>query len=243
MDDTFDKQRSESDNERQEGKKNNGDQTGKNQRKGQAGQQGQQRGKQKDEGAQSQQGGGNPDAQSQQGGQGRSQADGGKEQKSSSLKDRQSDLRKIEQWLPKVFLARTVLEVACGTGYWTQFIATSSASVVAVDSSLETLRVARTRVPHDKVHLLAGDAYSLPLSPATFDAGFAGFWWSHIPRSRISEFLHRFHAALVPGSKVVLLDNRFVAGISQAQGIIRFERTALHGRIEQADEVIDVRRQ
>ena len=128
--------------------------------------------------------------------------------------ERQADLRKIEQWLPEVLSGRTVLEVACGTGYWTQFIAISSASVVAVDSSLETLRVARTRVPQDKVHLLAGDAYSLPVPSATFDAGFAGFWWSHIPRSRINEFLRGFHAALAPGSKVVLLDNRFVPGSS-----------------------------
>jgi demethylmenaquinone methyltransferase/2-methoxy-6-polyprenyl-1,4-benzoquinol methylase len=130
--------------------------------------------------------------------------------------ERQADLRKIEQWLPEVLSGRTVLEVACGTGYWTQFIAPSSASIVAVDSSLETLRVAHTRVPQNKVHLLASDAYSLPVPPATFDAGFAGFWWSHIPRSRISEFLRGFHAALVPGSMVVLLDNRFVPGSSTA---------------------------
>ena len=130
--------------------------------------------------------------------------------------ERQADLRKIEQWLSEVLSGRTVLEVACGTGYWTQFIAPSSASIVTVDSSLETLRVAHTRVPQNKVHLLAGDAYSLPVPPATFDAGFAGFWWSHIPRSRISEFLCGFHAALVPGSMVVLLDNRFVPGSSTA---------------------------
>lgn len=122
--------------------------------------------------------------------------------------ERQADLRKIERWLPEVLSGRTVLEVACGTGYWTQFIAQRSASVVAVDSSRETLRVAQTRVPQDKVRLLAGDAYSLPVPSATFDAGFAGFWWSHIPRSRTTEFLRGFHAALVPGAKVVLLDNR-----------------------------------
>jgi ubiquinone/menaquinone biosynthesis C-methylase UbiE len=128
--------------------------------------------------------------------------------------ERQTDLRKIERWLPEVLSGRTVLEVACGTGYWTQFIAPSSASVVAVDSSLETLRVAQTRVLQDKVHLLAGDAFSLPVPSATFDAGFAGFWWSHVPRSRITEFLRGFHAALIPGSKCVLLDNRFVPGSS-----------------------------
>ncbi|MHB1198114.1 MAG: class I SAM-dependent methyltransferase [Polaromonas sp.] len=124
--------------------------------------------------------------------------------------ERQADLRTIERWLPEVLSGRTVLEVACGTGYWTQFIAPSSASVVALDSSPETLHVARTRVPQDKVHLLSGDAYSLPFPSSTFDAGFAGFWWSHVPRSRITEFLRGFHTALIPGAKVVFLDNLFV---------------------------------
>jgi len=69
-------------------------------------------------------------------------------------------------------------------------------------------------VPPDKVQFLVGDAYALPALPQRLDAGFAGFWWSHIPRARISDFLRGFHAALEPGAPVVLLDNRFVAGSS-----------------------------
>ena len=51
-------------------------------------------------------------------------------------------------------------------------------------------------------------------TPTAAAAIFAGFWWSHVPRSRITEFLRGFHAALIPGSKCVLLDNRFVPGSS-----------------------------
>lgn len=128
--------------------------------------------------------------------------------------ERQSDLRAIERWLPEVFARRIVLEVACGTGWWTRFYAPASAAVTAIDSSVETLAIARTRVPEAKVKLVAGDAYRLPVLPASFDAGFAGFWWSHLPRSRVPEFLAGFHAALSPGARVVLLDNRFVPGSS-----------------------------
>lgn len=128
--------------------------------------------------------------------------------------ERQSDLRKIERWIPQVLKGRTVLEVACGTGYWTQFLAPNCATVVAMDASPETLRIAQSRVPPGRVRFLVGNAYSLPFASASFDGGFAGFWWSHVPRARINEFLRGFHAALTPGAKVVHLDNRFVPGSS-----------------------------
>ncbi|MCU0967399.1 MAG: class I SAM-dependent methyltransferase [Rubrivivax sp.] len=131
-----------------------------------------------------------------------------------SKPERQADLRRIERWLPGVLAGRSVLEVACGTGYWTQFFAPCCTRVVAVDCAPETIRIARPRVPPQKVEFIVGDAYSLPAQPELLGAGFAGFWWSHVPRARVAEFLRGFHAALEPGAPVVLLDNRFVPGSS-----------------------------
>ncbi|NBO83660.1 MAG: class I SAM-dependent methyltransferase [Betaproteobacteria bacterium] len=128
--------------------------------------------------------------------------------------ERQADLRRIEQWLPSVLEGRSVLEVACGTGYWTQFFAPHCPRVVAVDSASETIQVAKSRVPPEKVEFVVGDAYNLPPQRAPLSAGFAGFWWSHIPHARVGKFLRSFHAALEPGAPVVLLDNRFVPGSS-----------------------------
>ena len=128
--------------------------------------------------------------------------------------ERQADLRELRQWLPAQFEGRRVLEVACGTGYWTQYLAPVAGHILAVDASIETLEIARTRVPAGAVDFVVGDAYAMPAATQAFESAFAGFWFSHIPRERVGEFLAGLHRALLPGAKVVFLDNRFVQGSS-----------------------------
>jgi demethylmenaquinone methyltransferase/2-methoxy-6-polyprenyl-1,4-benzoquinol methylase len=130
--------------------------------------------------------------------------------------ERQRDLREIERWLPSVLRGEAVLEVACGTGYWTQFIAPVAASVLAIDSAPEMLRIAKQRVEAGIVTFEVGDAYALPRRPDVFTAAFAGFWFSHVPLGRQAEFLVGLNASLQSGARVVLLDNLFVEGSSSA---------------------------
>jgi demethylmenaquinone methyltransferase/2-methoxy-6-polyprenyl-1,4-benzoquinol methylase len=128
--------------------------------------------------------------------------------------ERQDDLRAIERWLPTVFAGRSLLEVACGTGYWTQFLAPVATRVLAIDAAPETLRIARSRLAGGNVEFTTGDAYALPPTATGFESAFAGFWYSHIPNSRVAGFLAGLHRALVPGARVVFLDNRYVEGNS-----------------------------
>jgi len=127
--------------------------------------------------------------------------------------ERQQDLRAIERWLPSVLAGRSILEVACGTGYWTQFLAPVARGLVAIDASAETLALARARVAGEDVRFVLGDAYQLPVA-SPLDGAFAGFWFSHVPRSRVAEFLRGLHGVLAHGARVVFLDNRFVQGSS-----------------------------
>ncbi len=126
--------------------------------------------------------------------------------------ERQDDLRAMERWLPTVFAGKDLLEVACGTGYWTQFLAPVAKRIVAVDAAPETMAIARSRVASPRVTFVEGDAYRVDAIAKGHDAGFAGFWISHVPRSRRLPFLHAFHRALRPGARVVMMDNREVAG-------------------------------
>lgn len=127
--------------------------------------------------------------------------------------ERQADLRAIEQWLPPRLAGKRALEVACGTGYWTQFLAAVASELVAIDAAPETLAIASARVAGQEVAFLVADAYDLPPLPA-FEAAFAGFWFSHVPTSRRRAFLAGLRGRLVPGAPVILLDNRYVEGSS-----------------------------
>jgi demethylmenaquinone methyltransferase/2-methoxy-6-polyprenyl-1,4-benzoquinol methylase len=129
--------------------------------------------------------------------------------------ERQADLGWLKEILRRELTGHRVLELACGTGSWTEAIAGTAAWVHATDASNEVLEIARSKqLDPAKVTFAHGDAYH-PL-PAThpFTAGFAGFWWSHVPKLQLPGFLESFHAALSPGSRVVFADNIFVTGSS-----------------------------
>jgi ubiquinone/menaquinone biosynthesis C-methylase UbiE len=128
--------------------------------------------------------------------------------------ERQAELQKLRKFVEKTFAGADVLEVACGTGYWTEVLARSAASVVATDTTEEVLAIARSKNLGPKVTFQNADAYALPPCSQRFNAGLAAFWWSHIPRARLCEFLVDFHRALAPGARVVCMDNVYAEGSS-----------------------------
>jgi SAM-dependent methyltransferase len=129
--------------------------------------------------------------------------------------ERQADLARLRADIPALFEGETVLEIACGTGYWTPLIAARARSVLAVDYAVETLEVARSKTyEKQNVDFQQGDAYDLPAWPQKFSACYAGFWWSHIPLERIDSFLTGLHTRLAPGARVAFMDNLYVEGSS-----------------------------
>ena len=129
--------------------------------------------------------------------------------------ERQRDLAFLREWIPERLKGRHVLEVACGTGYWTVLLAREAAGVVATDGAEEPMCIAKSKDygGHD-VRFEIADAYGLPERLGRFDGAFAGFWWSHIPFSRLESFLRSLHARLERGARALLLDNCYVEGSS-----------------------------
>ena len=129
--------------------------------------------------------------------------------------ERQADLARLRERLAGLLAARCVLELACGTGWWTEAIAPQAAEVTALDANEEVLAIARTkRYPPGRVSFGIGDCYAPPDFGRRHDALLAAFWWSHVPLGRLDEFLRGAERALAPGAQLVFIDNRYVEGSS-----------------------------
>lgn len=129
--------------------------------------------------------------------------------------ERQADLRAMEAWIATPFAGRRVLEVACGTGWWTPHAARYARRWLATDVNASTMDIARTKAMPACVEFRTVDAFTFAeLGDETFDAAFAGCWWSHLTWQQLPPWLASLHARLAPGARVVFLDNRFVPASS-----------------------------
>jgi len=126
---------------------------------------------------------------------------------------RQNDLARLRAWLTDNVRDRTILEVAAGTGYWTEVAAPVCKAITATDPVWETLAFAAQRQLGSNVVLATADAYDLSQFSALFDAGMAHFWWSHIEKQRQLEFLSKFTTCLKPDALVLMIDQVYVEGI------------------------------
>jgi len=129
--------------------------------------------------------------------------------------ERQADLSILRARIAGLFAGRRVLEIACGTGYWTAVIASAAQQVTALDVNAETLALAREKpLPPGRVEFLRADAHALPDLGRRHDGVFAGFWWSHVPLARLDAFLEGAVGAAAPGAMLAFLDGRYVEGSS-----------------------------
>lgn len=123
--------------------------------------------------------------------------------------ERQADLRSAKIILQALVKEKAVIEIACGTGYWTEPIAQAAASVFATDINEAVIDIARQKdMPADKVSFAVADVYALPAG--RYDCLFAGFIWSHIPLQGLDGFISTVNKAVAPGSTVIFMDNNYV---------------------------------
>lgn len=100
-----------------------------------------------------------------------------------------------------------VLEMAGGTGWWTERLARTAGHLTVLDASHETLDLNHDRVERPDVDYVVADLFTWK-PERTYDVVFFSFWLSHVPRSRFSGFWSLVRSCLAPGGRVFLIDSR-----------------------------------
>jgi 2-polyprenyl-3-methyl-5-hydroxy-6-metoxy-1,4-benzoquinol methylase len=99
----------------------------------------------------------------------------------------------------------TVLEIACGTGLWTEALAGWADTVTAIDAALEAVAIARDRVRSANVSFKVADVFSWDPG-AHFDMIFFSAWLSHVPASRFGQFWQLLGNLLAGNGRVLFID-------------------------------------
>ncbi len=129
--------------------------------------------------------------------------------------DEQDDLRTAEDLFCGLFAGKSVLEIACGTGWWTERIARVAKSVLATDVNESVIDIARQKNLPGNVELQVADMFEF--APAErFDAVFCGFIWSHILLQDLHRFIERIGKFIKPGGPIVFIDGNPVEGTKHA---------------------------
>ena len=117
-----------------------------------------------------------------------------------------ADAAEVQQALERFDPAGDVLELACGTGLWTQRLVPHAASMTAIDASPEVLELARARVNDPCVQYVLADLFAWE-PDRTYNVCFFGFWLSHVPEELFDDFWERVKRAVEPGGRVFFIDS------------------------------------
>lgn len=118
--------------------------------------------------------------------------------------DEAAKVRDVLHSLPK---QRHILELAPGTGIWTQELLKLSDKITAIDASPEMIEINKAKVQSDKVTYRQADLFEWQPTQE-YDMIFFSFWLSHVPPEKLDGFLQKVKQALKIGGVVFMVDSK-----------------------------------
>ncbi len=123
----------------------------------------------------------------------------------TSLGDTDASSRRFAEIVKRLGPTGEVLEIACGTGLWTQHLVGLATGLTALDSSPEMIELARARLGGRTATFVLADVFAWQ-PDRLYDTVFFGFWLSHVPPERFRVFWDLLERSLAPGGRVLFVD-------------------------------------
>ena len=117
------------------------------------------------------------------------------------------EVQQVMNALRRLPHAATALELACGTGIWTEQLLQVAAHITALDASPEVIEINRSKLRSDRVAYQQADLFQWQ-PEQQYDLVFFSFWLSHVPPERVDEFLAKVARAVHPGGRLFIVDSR-----------------------------------
>ncbi len=123
------------------------------------------------------------------------------------IPERRKEIDDEAERLRALVAGKTVLEMACGTGYWTRVMSETAANVTASDIWPEMLAQAKQKQFGCPVEFIVADMFAHPWPEKAFDVVAVGFWFSHQPKQEFDKFFELVGRPLKSGGRAWLIDN------------------------------------
>ena len=146
----------------------------------------------------------------------------------------QDDLKTATAFFQNIFAQKTVLEIACGTGYWTEQISKTAASVFATDINESVIAIAKAKQMNDNATFEVADMFSLNTA-IKYQGIFGGFIWSHILLQDMEQFLYKLKKLIVANGTIAFIDSNQVEGTNHDKR--RITRMDEHGNTFQTRQL------
>lgn len=102
---------------------------------------------------------------------------------------------------------KTILELACGTGYWTNEMSQVARQITAADISAEMIAEAKKKPLRCPVDFVESDMFACSFPEQAFDLIAVGFWFSHQPRQEFDKLFDLLDRCRKPDGLIWLIDN------------------------------------
>jgi SAM-dependent methyltransferase len=116
------------------------------------------------------------------------------------------ELKEVENRLISLAPLGRVLELACGTGLWTERLMPLASAVHAIDASARMLELCSRRIQSRKLSLEQADLFRWEPEDQ-YDFVFFGFWLSHVPRVLADDNWRKVIKCLGPGGRLMFIDH------------------------------------